>query len=73
MKDAARFFARYVEALRGLDYDPRRLSLGLLEGDSTDATWSLVEAARADLARHFARVTTVKRDFGYRPAAVMRC
>ena len=66
VKNASRFLERYVENLLGLDHDPARLSLGMLESDSSDDTWSRVEEVRDALAGRLARVTVVKRDFGYR-------
>src|SRR5271165_5996215 len=51
IKDAVRHLERYWEGLARLTYPPERISLGLLEGDSTDATFALVQARHATLRR----------------------
>ena len=66
-KDARRFLERYFDLLWRLDYDPKRLSLALLESDSADDTWQALEERRAALAAHFGRMTLLQRDFGFRP------
>jgi hypothetical protein len=64
LKDAAEFLPRYLEGLRALDYPREALSLGLLEGDSTDATPELLRQVLPALEAEFRRVTLVHRDFG---------
>ena len=39
VKQAAAHLPRYFEALSGCDYPPDRLSVGILEGDSTDGSY----------------------------------
>ncbi|MGY1583141.1 glycosyltransferase [Streptomyces sp. MN13] len=66
LKDAAAFLPGYVENLRGLDYPREAISLGLLEGDSTDATEDLLRELLPALDAEYRRVTLVHRDFGLR-------
>ena len=73
VKDAEPHLDRYFELLGRLDYPPDRLSLGILEGDSTDGTWAALTARLGDLRRHYRRVTLLRRDFGFRlPPGVPR-
>lgn len=66
VKDAAGHLDGYFEALGRLDCPLERLSLGLLESDSIDGTFDLLEERLPELRRRFRRVTLRKRDFGYR-------
>ncbi|MBA6438272.1 glycosyltransferase [Streptomyces sp. GMR22] len=68
VRDAAAFLPRHLENLRALDHPREALSLGLLEGDSRDATWELLEDALPALTAEFARVTLVRRHYGLRLA-----
>jgi glycosyltransferase involved in cell wall biosynthesis len=71
MKSASRYLDRYFSALRRLTYPRRQLSLGILEGDSSDETYAEVEARLA--AEDFRRTTLVKKDFGFQmPAGIPR-
>jgi len=63
MKSARRFLDGYFAALRKLTYPRQRLSIGILESDSSDDTFPEVEARLAD--ETFRRVTLVKKDFGF--------
>jgi cellulose synthase/poly-beta-1,6-N-acetylglucosamine synthase-like glycosyltransferase len=63
MKSASRYLDRYFSGLRKLTYPWRRLSLGILEGDSSDDTFVQVE--RRLRAENFRQVTLLKRDFGF--------
>jgi hypothetical protein len=63
MKSARRFLDGYFAALRKLNYPRQRLSIGILESDSSDDTFPEVEARLAD--ETFRRVTLVKKDFGF--------
>jgi mannosyltransferase OCH1-like enzyme/glycosyltransferase involved in cell wall biosynthesis len=65
VKDAAAFLPGYLEGLRSLDYPREAISLGLLEGDSTDATPELLRQALPGLEAEYRRVTLVHRDFGH--------
>ncbi|WP_374440165.1 glycosyltransferase [Stella sp.] len=66
VKNAARYLDRYFALLERLDLDPARLSIGLLDSDSTDDTWGRLQARRPMLEARFRRVTMVRHDFGYR-------
>ncbi len=73
VKDAEEHLDRYVELLGRLDFPPDRLSLGILEGDSTDGTWAALNARLGELRRRYRRVTLLRRDFGFRlPPGVPR-
>ncbi|MFI1332476.1 glycosyltransferase [Streptomyces sp. NPDC020845] len=64
VKDAAAFLPRHLDNLRALDYPRQALSLGLLEGDSSDGTWQALQDALPALEADFRRVTLVRRHFG---------
>ncbi|MGO4760221.1 glycosyltransferase, group 2 family protein, partial [Streptomyces sp. 2MCAF27] len=66
VKDAAAFLPRHLDNLRALDYPRQALSLGLLEGDSSDGTWQALQDALPALEADFRRVTLVRRHFGLR-------
>jgi len=66
IKDAVRHLERYWEGLARLTYPPERISLGLLEGDSTDATFALVQARLATLRGRYAGVGLWRKHFGFR-------
>src|SRR5262245_9151030 len=63
MKSAHRFLDGYFAGLRKLSYPRQRLSIGILESDSRDDTFTQVKARLA--AETFRRVTLVKKDFGF--------
>jgi hypothetical protein len=65
VKQAARHLERHFELLSTLDYPEHRLSLGILEGDSTDGTYELVEQRLPALRERYRRVTFVKWDGGF--------
>ena len=65
MKDAADCLPRYAELLDALDWPRARLSLGIIEGDSSDGTGAALEALRPRLAARCARVTIVHHDQGF--------
>lgn len=67
VKDAARHLPRYFQLLDRLSYDPSRLSLGLLESDSTDGTYELLSARLPELRTRFRRITLLRHDFGFHP------
>jgi glycosyltransferase involved in cell wall biosynthesis len=64
LKNAAAFLPGYLENLRALDYPQEAISLGLLEGDSTDTTPDLLRQVLPGLEAEYRRVTLVHRDFG---------
>jgi hypothetical protein len=66
VKDARRHLERYLAGLARLSYPRARRSLGLLESDSVDGTFTELEARLPALQASFARARLWKRDFGYR-------
>ncbi|GAA3980337.1 hypothetical protein GCM10023085_73360 [Actinomadura viridis] len=66
VKDAVRFLPGHLENLRGLDYPHEAISLGLLEGDSQDDTWDVLERALPELEQRYRRVTLVRHHAGVR-------
>ncbi|WP_328629151.1 glycosyltransferase [Streptomyces sp. NBC_00353] len=64
LKDAAAFLPGYLDSLRSLDYPREAISLGLLEGDSSDTTPELLQQVLPGLEAEYRRVTLVRRDFG---------
>jgi Anp1 len=65
VKQAAGHLDRYFGLISRLDYPSDRLSLGLLESDSTDDTFARLQARLPALRERFARVTVVQRDLGF--------
>jgi peptide chain release factor subunit 1 len=73
VKNAARHLQRHFELIQRLNVPRERLSIGLLESDSTDGTFEMLQAARPEMEARCRRVTLVKRDFGFRmPPGVPR-
>ncbi len=66
VKNARANLDRYFELLATLSFPHERLSLGLLESDSTDGTFEEIERRRTRLAAAFRRVGLWKKDFGLR-------
>jgi len=72
-KDAAGCIEGYCERVRRLTYPHRRISLGFLESDSSDATYAELNRCLRRLRKGFRRVTLCKKDFGYKiPVGVHR-
>jgi glycosyltransferase involved in cell wall biosynthesis len=63
MKSATKYLDTYFAALGQLTYPRHLMSLGILEGDSTDDTYAKVEARLA--REHFRRKILLNRDFGF--------
>ena len=73
VKQSAHHLPSYVAALERLSYPRDRLSIGLLDSDSTDDTFGALHALRDELDARFSRVTLLRRDFGFRmPPGVPR-
>ena len=73
LKNAAPHLDRYVELIERLDWPRDRLSIGLLEGDSSDDTYAKAEALLPRLEQRCHRARLLKRDFGFQlPAGVPR-
>lgn len=65
VKQAAPHLDRYFACLARLDYRRDRLSLGLLDSDSSDGTYERLAERVASLEREYRRVTLCKHDFGF--------
>ncbi len=65
MKDAAAFLDTYARLLEELDWPRDRLSIGALEGDSRDDTWSLLNNFARRLEARAQRVSLHKKDYGF--------
>jgi len=65
VKNAKKHLPAYVERLTNLDWPRGRLSIGLLEGDSTDGTWDALRRQTGALKRRARKVTLARRDFGF--------
>jgi peptide chain release factor subunit 1 len=73
VKDAVRHLEGYVARVESLACPRANLSIGILESDSRDDTWALLQRLRPRLDQRCRKVTTVKRDFGFRlPKGVAR-
>jgi hypothetical protein len=66
VKDAEQFLSGYVRSIETLTYPHHLLSLGLLESDSTDATYQELDKRMPALERAVRRARLWKKDFGYR-------
>lgn len=64
MKDATRFLPRYFELLDRLDYDKSALSLGIIEGDSTEATYAMAKVALGLRQADYHNTRLIKQDLG---------
>lgn len=65
MKDAEICLNTYFLALASLDYPVDHISLGFLEGDSSDNTYSELKKRGADLKQVYHSVGIWKKDFGF--------
>jgi peptide chain release factor subunit 1 len=65
MKLARRYLDTYFAALEKLTFPHQRLSLGILEGDSSDGTFEEVQKLLAHTCPHFRRKVLFKKDFGF--------
>jgi len=73
VKDAETHLAAYVAGLERLSYPREALSLGILEGDSSDGTADAIGALAPRFAARFARFCFRQKGFGFRmPASVPR-
>jgi hypothetical protein len=73
LKDAVGYADTYFRLLSRLTYPHERLSLGLLEGDSSDGTHECFAGKMAALEGRFRRVGLWKKDFGFHiPAGMSR-
>jgi peptide chain release factor subunit 1 len=65
IKDAVSCLETYFAGLRSLDYPSELLSLGLLEGDSTDGTFEKFQAGLKEFSSKFASARIWKKDFHF--------
>ena len=65
VKNAANVLGVYADNLDKLTYPRENLSLGILESDSNDGSWSTIESLRPRWEARCRRVVTVKRDYGF--------
>lgn len=65
VKNAAGHLKTYAKLLRRLDWPRERLSIGLLESDSTDDTWKRLERLRPRLEASASRVTLAQKAFNF--------
>jgi hypothetical protein len=73
MKSTRRFLATYFSGLEKLTYPHGMLSLGILEGDSTDGTFERVRERLETACPNFGRKVLLKKDFGFKlPSAAHR-
>jgi peptide chain release factor subunit 1 len=73
VKDAYDCLPGYERRVRALTYPHSSISLGLLESDSVDGTWTALGQMAERLRKEFAGVTIRKKDFGYQvPAGLCR-
>lgn len=73
VKNAARYVPRYFELLAGLSYNHDRISLAMLESDSTDDTAGLIAQHMEQLRGEFASAQLFRRDYGFHlPSGVAR-
>ncbi len=64
-KDGAEHMDRYFRLLSRLTYPAKQISLGFLEGDSSDDTNGLLAARLDELRARYRRVQLWKRDYGF--------
>lgn len=73
VKDAMPYAAGHFERLRGLTYPHDAVSVGILESDSRDNTYSMMQELCKANESQFRKITLIKKDFGYRiPQGVPR-
>jgi peptide chain release factor subunit 1 len=73
VKSATRHLPRFVELIERLDWLKDRLSVGVLEGDSTDGTHAAAEALLPRLRARASRAELFQKSFGFQmPAGVPR-
>ena len=66
VKNAAAHIPQYLENLAASQYPREKISLALLESDSEDDTYRMLEEKLPPLREKYARVEFYKQDFGYR-------
>lgn len=73
IKDAVKHASNYITALCRLSYPHACISIGLLESDSADNTYSVFQNLLPELGARFRKANLWKRDFGFQlPPGVRR-
>jgi hypothetical protein len=67
IKNGLVFVDGYFQRLAELNYPAHKLSLGLLESDSVDGTYTALSAKLKRVGYRFSRTALFKRDYGFRP------
>lgn len=65
VKDAVKHLDRYLELLSNLTYPKENISIGILEGDSSDDTHDYLSNLLPALNRTFKKVSLWKRDYSF--------
>ncbi|MEM1039191.1 MAG: hypothetical protein AAGI12_06940 [Pseudomonadota bacterium] len=65
VKNAVDHWATYWRLIERLDWPKNALSLGVLESDSNDGTFDLLQRVRPIMEQRLSRVTLHKRDFNF--------
>jgi len=65
VKDGEEYLDRYFHNLYQLSYPHKEISIGILESDSNDKTFSLLKQKLSDLQKEFGKVSLLKKDFGF--------
>jgi len=73
MKSVVPYLETYVSLIERLDWPRDLLSLGILEGDSTDGTWDRLQSLLPRLEARTARISLHRRNFDFQiPAGLPR-
>ena len=65
VKDSEQFLDTYFRLIYGLTYPRNLVSIGILESDSSDNTYSKLNERLPELKKHFMSATLWKKDFGF--------
>ncbi len=65
VKDAEPFLDTHFRNLENLTYPHQNISLGFLEGDSQDNTYTILSERMPELNKKFRKATVWKKDFGF--------
>jgi hypothetical protein len=69
VKNAAEHLDGYFAGLRRLRFPREKISVALLESDSIDGTFAMLQRLAQENSGHFRRVQVFKRDYGFQPPA----
>lgn len=65
VKNAVRFLPKYFDNLLSLSYPHKNISIGFIEGDSTDQTFECLQKSIIRLEKTFRRILLCKRDYNF--------